>query len=521
MTTTTTTLLRHARLLGAPEPCDVLLAGGRVARVAPGGTLTGVAGTAGTAGTTGTSVVDLDGRVLMPGLWDAHVHMTQWVVRRERLDLTPAGSAAATLDLVRAALPAWPRDLLVGYGFRDALWPDLPTQGALDEVAAGRPVVLISLDLHCGWLSAAAAALLGVRPGPDGVLREGPWIAALDVLDGFTRPTDAAYRDAGLAAARRGVVGVVELENADNATDWPRRVAAGADALRVEASVWPDRLAEVVARGLRSGDVLDLTGLVTMGPLKVVVDGSLNTRTAWCWDPYPGVAADHPHPCGLPAVAPEELDALLATATAHGVRATVHAIGDRAAGRVLDAFERLGPLAQPGTIEHAQLVTRTDVARFARLGLVASVQPEHAVDDRDVADRYWPGRTDRAFAYGSLHAAGVPLRLGSDAPVSPLDPWHAVAAAVRRTRDEQPPWHPEQRLPLDVALAASVRGPLRVGAGDVADLVVLDADPLTAPPDVLRAMPVAATAVGGRWTWNALVGALDDALADARDEGAA
>jgi predicted amidohydrolase YtcJ len=493
-----TTLLRDARLLGAAEPCDVLLAAGRVARVAPSGTLRG------------SRAVDLEGRTLMPGLWDHHVHLTQWVVRRERLDLTPAGSATATLDLVRAALPTWPRDLLVGYGFRDALWPDAPTQAALDEVAAGRPVVLVSLDLHGGWLSAAAAALLDVRPGPDGMLREGPWIAALDVLDGLTRPTDAAYRDAALAAARRGVVGVVELENADNTTDWPRRVAAGVDALRVEASVWPDRLDAVVARGLRSGDVLDAAGLVTMGPLKIVVDGSLNTRTAWCWDPYPGVAADHPHPCGLPAVAPEELDGLLGTAAAHGIRATVHAIGDRAAARVLDAFERLG---LPGTIEHAQLVTAADVARFARLGLVASVQPEHALDDREVADLLWPGRTDRAFAYGSLHAAGVPLRLGSDAPVSPLDPWHAVAAAVRRTRDDRPPWHPEQELPLDVALAASVRGPLRLGAGDVADLVVLDADPLTAAPDVLRSMPVAATAVAGRWTWSALDGAPDGGAA--------
>jgi predicted amidohydrolase YtcJ len=222
------------------------------------------------------------------------------------------------------------------------------------------------------------------------------------------------------------------------------------------------------------------------------------------------VAADHPHPSGLPAVSPEELDALLGTAAAHGIRATVHAIGDRAAARVLDAFERLG---LPGTIEHAQLVTAADLARFARLGLVASVQPEHALDDRDVTDLLWPGRTGRAFAYGSLHAAGVPLRLGSDAPVSPLDPWHAVAAAVHRTRDDRPPWHPEQELPLDVALAASVRGPLRVGAGDVADLVVLDADPLTAAPDVLRSMPVAATAVAGRWTWSALDGAPDEGAA--------
>lgn len=493
------TLLRHARLLLGDGTADVLLAGGRVARVAPGGTL--VPGP-------GDRVADLGGRWLMPGLWDAHVHLTQWVERGERLDLAPAASAAATLDLVRAALPSWPRDVLVGHGFRDALWPDAPTQAAIDAVAGDRPVVLVSQDLHCGWLSSAAAALVGAAPGPDGMLREGPWIHGLDALRRRTRPTDAAYRAAGLAAARRGVVGVVELENADNPAEWPRRVAAGAEALRVEASVWPDRLDAAIARGLRTGDALDPAGLVTMGPLKIVVDGSLNTRTAWCWDPYPGLAADHPHPCGLAAVGPEELDALLHRAAAHGIRAAVHAIGDRATTRVLDAFERLG---RPGTIEHAQLVRADEVARFARLGLVASVQPQHALDDRDVTDRHWAGRTDRAFAYGSLHRAGVPLRLGSDAPVSPLDPWHAIAAAVRRTDDDRPPWHPEQELPLDVALAASTRGGLQVRAGQVADLAVLDADPLAAAPEVLRAMPVAATAVAGRWTWSALDGLEGDA----------
>ncbi|RMI13667.1 hypothetical protein EBM89_03425 [Cellulomonas triticagri] len=485
-------LLRRARLLASTGTRDVLLSGGRVAAVVPGGTHPDVPG---------VPAVDLAGRWLAPGLHDAHAHLTQWVELGQRLDLTPATTAAGTLDLVRAALPSWPGEVLVGHGFRDALWPDAPTREAIDAAAGGRPVVLVSQDLHCGWLSAAAAALVDVDRGPDGVLREGPWIHGLDALRRRTRPSDAAFRAAGLAAARRGVVGVVDLENADNATEWPRRVAAGADLLRVEASVWPDRLDEVIDRGLRSGDALDPAGLVTMGPLKVVVDGSLNTRTAWCWDPYPGLAPDHPHPCGLEAVAPDALAGLLTRAAAHGIRATVHAIGDRAASDVLDTFERLG---LPGTIEHAQLVREADLARFARLGLVASVQPQHALDDRDVTDRHWAGRTGRAFAYGSLHRAGVPLRLGSDAPVSPLDPWHAVAAAVHRSDDDRPAWHPEQHLPVAVALAASVRGPLTVGAGDVADLAVLDADPLAAPAAVLRTMPVAATAVGGRWTWSAL-----------------
>ena len=179
----------------------------------------------------------------------------------------------------------------------------------------------------------------------------------------------------------------------------------------------------------------------------------------------------------------------------------MHAIGDQANTQVVDAFEELGIA---GVVEHAQLVSAADFERFGRLGLVASVQPEHAMDDRDVADRHWHGRTDRAFAFRSLHEAGATVHLGSDAPVAPLDPWFAISAAVSRSRDGRDPWHPEQTLPVDLALSASARGRFTVAEGELADLVVLDADPLTATAGELRDMPVAATLVGGRFTWNAL-----------------
>jgi predicted amidohydrolase YtcJ len=178
----------------------------------------------------------------------------------------------------------------------------------------------------------------------------------------------------------------------------------------------------------------------------------------------------------------------------------VHAIGDRANTAVLDAFERLGIA---GTVEHAQLVSLDDFERFGRLGLTASVQPDHAMDDRDVADRYWEGRTDRAFAFQSLYAAGATLALGSDAPVAPLDPWLAIAAAVGRRRDGREAWHPAERLDADVAVAASTRG-ASVSPGAVADLVIVDVDPTTVDADALRSMPVAATLLGGVPTWNTL-----------------
>ncbi|MFJ2605427.1 amidohydrolase family protein [Streptomyces sp. NPDC087425] len=180
-----------------------------------------------------------------------------------------------------------------------------------------------------------------------------------------------------------------------------------------------------------------------------------------------------------------------------GIEPAVHAIGDRANSLALDAFSAV---RCRGRVEHAQLLTAEDVPRFAELGVTAGVQPTHAVDDRDVADRHWAGRTGRAFAYADLLAAGAALEFGSDAPVAPLDPWVTLAAAVHRTGDDRPAWHPEQRVTVRAALAASARGRALVRVGDPADLVIVDVDPLDADPGTLRAMPVHGTLLGGRWT---------------------
>ncbi|GAA3666498.1 amidohydrolase [Microbacterium marinilacus] len=491
---TTDLLLRGARL-GPDALSDILIRDGVVARVAPAGSVRERA-----------EVVDLDGRIAMPGLWDGHVHFTQAAIQRSRFDLSGARSAADALAIVRrivAGRAPRPDEVLVGYGFRDALWPDEPSQRALDEAGSGAALVLVSGDLHTGWISSAAAERLGRHPDATGLLKEGAWIGTLDSVEGLSEPSIADYRETAEQAASRGVVGIIEYEGADNLREWPERVAAGVDSLRVVASMWPHRLEAAIAAGHRTGQVLDEAGLVTVGPLKIVVDGSLNTRTALCWDPYPRAGGDGADPdaadaYGVESVDPGTLRALIERAVGAGIGLAIHAIGDRANTVVLDEFERA---RARGAIEHAQLLRDEDLPRFARLGVVASVQPEHALDDRDVADRIWAGRTDRAFAFGSLHAAGAELRLGSDAPVAPLDPWRAIAAAVARTGDDREPWHPEQRLPLDVAIAASTMGRDAIREGDPADIAVLDDDPRTASIERLRALPVAATLLAGRRTW--------------------
>jgi predicted amidohydrolase YtcJ len=144
------------------------------------------------------------------------------------------------------------------------------------------------------------------------------------------------------------------------------------------------------------------------------------------------------------------------------------------------------------------LLRDADAPRFAALGVRASVQPEQAMDDRDVTDHYWAGRTGRAYAFRTMLDAGAELEFGSDAPVAPLDPWVTMAAAVTRSRDGREPWHPEQRVPVSAALAASQGGVTALAVSGPADLVVTDADPLTAD---LRDMPVHATMVAGEFTY--------------------
>ncbi|OOB90028.1 amidohydrolase [Rathayibacter sp. VKM Ac-2630] len=477
-------LLRGARLLGADALVDVVVRDGVIDML---GTAVGAV----------DDVRDLDGRWLLPGLWDEHVHFSQWAMTAPRLDVSAALSAAEVAAAVRdrlAVSPAGATSTLVGFGYRDGLWPEPPTTGQLDAVAPERPVVLVGGDLHSVWLNSAALRHYSV-PWTDDLLREDPCFELVTALGAMTDDElDLLVDSAARQAASRGVVGVVDLEMRWNVGDWTRRVARGTRSLRVETGVYRDDLDRAIREGLRTGDELaGGEGLLRMGPLKVLIDGSLNTRTAFCEHPYEGADAGR----GVLTVDPVELDELLARAAAAGIRSTVHAIGDAAATVALDALARVGG----GRIEHAQLLSDADIPRFARLGVVAGVQPEHALDDRDVADRYWAGRTGRAFALRSLIDSGATVVLGSDAPVAPLDPWVAMAAAVARARPGDRPWHPEQRVGTEEAITASTRTRrLRPQAGDPADLVVVERDPLTAAPERLRTMPVSMTLLAGRVT---------------------
>lgn len=422
----------------------------------------------------GEGEIDLEGRWVLPGLWDHHVHFGQWALAAQRVDLSSAESAAHAAALVRETLMVAPPaagTIFLASGFRDGLWPDEPS---LDLVEfAGIPAALLSADVHTLWLNRAALAMLGLPEGDWWLREQLAFDATRRISEVPAAVLDRWALDAAAAAAARGVTGIVDLEMEDAPGSWARRFGAGFAGLRVRAGVYPHTPDPPMVE----------SPLFEVGPYKLFTDGSLNTRTAWCDHAYPGG-----EDAGIPTYAPGELLAAAREGVARGLVPTIHAIGDRAVTEALDVFEALGV---PGTIEHAQLVRDEDLPRFAALGVVASVQPEHAMDDRDVADHFWAGRTGRAFAFRSLLDAGATLAFGSDAPVAPLDPWATMAAAVTRTRDGRAPWHPEQAITPAEALRASTHDFPR-------DLVIVDADPLD--PANLRAMPVHATLVNGTWT---------------------
>jgi len=453
----------------------------------------------------GAPEYEADERFLAPGLWDHHVHWDQWARTFGRIDVSRAGNAADVVALMAAAIARLPDDagVVVGFGYRSALWPVPATVAELDAVSGAHPVVVISGDAHNGWLNSRALELLGLPPR-NAVLTERPWfdvLARLDELPGAAEQEAAGLERARADAARRGVVGITDVEFSSPFRVWGGRVAAGARSLRIRAATYPDRLDEAIARGLRTGD--DLAGgegLATMGPLKIISDGSLNTRTAWCLDAYPDARGlDDPH--GVRNVGQRELDDLLATATAHGLDVAVHAIGDAAVRAALDSFSATGAR---GSIEHAQLVAYDDIPRMADLGVTASLQPSHLFDDRDVTMRLWPDRHHRCFLAASLVNEGVTVTLGSDAPVSRLDPWLAMAAAVFRSADERPPWNAPEALTPAQALACSTDGQGTVVPGSRGDVVLLDGDPTEPREDaretaaMLRGMRVALTVVDGR-----------------------
>jgi hypothetical protein len=463
--------------------------------------------------------IDLEGRCVLPGFTDSHVHFPTWALAQRQVRLEGCATLAEAVGRVAAALEErTSQGWLVGYGWRSGDWlaGREPTRRDLDPVSGDTPVALWSKDDHSLWLSSAGLARLGAElavPGgvvevdelgePTGVLREeSAWRAR-----GRIAVSDDEYVEAMRAGVRianaRGLTAVHDKDGWLGAPRlWQRLREEGALTLRVWQSLPHERLDELEALGLRSGLGDDRFRL---GYLKVFMDGALGSGTAWLLDGT-----------GVRITGGEELAAIVRRAAKAGWPVAVHAIGDRANREALDAFEATRDEWRPRglrqRIEHAQCVNLEDAPRFAHLGVACSVQLSHAASDRDLAEDRWADRLEGAYAYRTLAAAGALLANGSDAPIEELDPLEGIRAGVLRTLDEREAWRPEQALTVEQALAAATVNPAFLSGdehrrgtlvpGRLADLVVLDRDPLACAPGELPGIEVVATMVGGRWVHN-------------------
>ena len=455
-------------------------------------------------------VVDLGGLVVVPGLTDAHVHFPTWALAQAEVSLDGCSLLEEALDRVAHA-PRREGRWVRGYGWRSGDWSPAvePTKERLDEVTGDIPAALIAKDYHSLWLNSAALAVangdLEVDGGvverdangePTGVLREE---AAWRFKDRYMSVPDDEYLEAmrgGIRLANaRGVTGVHDKDGWLGALRlWQRLHEQGSLTLRVWQSLPYDRLDALAAAEVRSGFG---DGMLRAGYIKVFMDGTLGSRTAWMLDGS-----------GVCITSGEELAEIVRRSTAAGFPVAVHAIGDRANREALDAFEATAaewrPLGLRQRIEHAQCLAPEDLPRFAEIGVTCSVQFSHAPSDRDLAERFWGERLDGTYAFRSLLASGAVVANGSDAPIEELDPLAGIRAGVRRTIDERPPWQPQEALTVDEAFHATCVAPAwlarderrrgKLLPGYEADLVVLDRDPW----EDLDAQ-VVATMVAGRW----------------------
>jgi predicted amidohydrolase YtcJ len=492
-----------------------------------------------------SKVMDLKGRLAVPGLIDTHAHFIYGGFQLLSADLKDARTEDEfTRRIAEKAKTLEPGRWLKGGEWDEQAWPSakLPTRQMIDGVTADTPVFLSRYDGHAILANSLALNLAGVtRATPDpvggvivrdaageptGVFKD----AAQELIaKAIPRPSEAAMTEALHAALSEAArVGLTSLHSITvDADSWNGSYTGEIELLRrAEKEGWLTcRFYEIVPI-THWGELLDAAvrcgmeeHFVRLGAVKAFADGSLGSATAWMFEPF----ADDPANRGIPLPLmnpPSKMEALAKGADQANLQMCIHAIGDRAISDILDIYARLGgdnPKAHRFRIEHAQHMRPQDFARFHQLGVIASMQPYHAIDDGRWAEkRLGHERAKSSYAWRSMLDAGVPLAFGSDWPVAPLSPILGIYAAVTRaTLDGKNPggWFPEQRLTVDEALRAYTQGSAyaafqenekgSITPGKLGDVVVLSDDLFTIPPTKIKDTRVDMTIVGGKIVYQA------------------
>ena len=473
--------------------------------------------------------LDGRGRVVMPGLIDAHLHVMGLGFGELTLDLSNTrslGEAQQAIAQFAAENPG--RPWIVGRGWNQELWGlgRFPTAAELDAAVADRPVLLARVDGHAQWanslaieqagLTAATKDVAGGRierlanGAPAGVFVDAAEELVTRVVP-VPRPKD---RDAALAKAQEKLLSLGITAAADMGTtldDWQAMRRAGDEGrlkLRIMAYAGGIEAMEAIAGSKPTPWLYD--DRLRLGGVKLYLDGALGSRGAWLKAPY----ADDAGNTGLPLLTPAQLRNLMSRAAMDGFQVATHAIGDAANAELLGAIAELSETYsgdRRGRIEHAQVVSPGDIAAFGRHGVVASMQPVHQTSDRLMAEsRLGPDRLPGSYAWNSIRSAGARLAFGSDAPVEAPDPHVGMAVAFTREDAQGQPfggWFPMEAVSREEALRGFTQDAAYAGfadgrfgrlvPGERADFIFVDRDPTLVSPTELRATRVLETWIAG------------------------
>jgi len=484
-----------------------------------------------------TRVIDLDGALVLPGFIDSHTHFLEGGFSLSSIQLRDVTSREQFVKRVEEKA----RGLRKGDWILHGNWdheqfspPELPRKEWIDGVSAQNPVCVCRYDEHIALANSLALAIGGITKDtkspqggeiqkdpetgePTGILRD----AAMDlVMRHIPQPSVETNQEAAETALRHArELGVTSLNDMADGSSFAASLAVYQELLkedkltaRIHLYIPIDQIDTVETLGLRAPFGNDR---LVIGGLKGFADGGLGASTAYFFEPY----NDDPGNTGLlaPQMFPEGImEKRILQADRAGLQVAIHAIGDRANSIILDIFDKI--TAQDGKrdrrwrIEHVQHLRPVDIGRFAELGVIASVQPFHAIDDGRWAEtKIGKGRCRTTYAFKSLLDSGALLAMGSDWPVAPLNPLTGICAAVaRQTTDGKNPdgWFPEQKIPLEEALkgftlngayaefSEKTKGSLE--AGKLADIVVLDRDLFKIAPEEIKNARAVLTIVGGK-----------------------
>ncbi len=484
----------------------------------------------------GTEKIDLDGRLVVPGFIDTHIHFYEWSLNRQGVKLDDLTCLEDLLTRVRqAAVDRPPGQWIMGQGWNETDWtePRMPTRETLDRAAPAHPVLLWRCDLHLAAANSVALRLAGIDAGtpdppegriernptgePSGILRE----LAINLVRQVVAPPGAdgileAFGDAAMALHRRGVTGICDVrlmadrDGASSLQTFQRLDRNAQLDLRSWVTLPGDRLDDIIGLGLQTGFGNDR---LRLGHVKYFSDGGMGARTGWMIDPYLDAQR------GMPLMDMAVLAREIHKADDAGLSVMVHAVGDRANRELVDIFENLEfkraqsgspALAIPHRMEHVQMIRPEDAHRLQRLNVALCVEPANMVLDINLIDSAVGEKGKWAYAFRRLMDTGRPVMFSSDCPVCVPDPLVGIHAAVTRQRADGTPeggWHPENRVTVAEAIQAYTATPAAVhnaldlgviAPGKKADLAVLSENILTLPPSMIPRVQIDMTLFDGR-----------------------